>query len=207
MLFECECGARIFSPTNNPICVDCKNAGRKQKQKEHSCEHYANGQCRIATNMAGLPIMVDTATCAKCKQAVPPRTLNDVTCNLTYNYLKQTNQFEPRHLVLGHCLNEKLEIGGPGTELEIILRKFYVRITSSCDCSRRKNLMNEWGPDISRKNLKIIVDWLTEEINSRNMLLRFMPGLRLWLRLLVLMAIRRATKNVQKHLCNKPTVP
>ena len=110
---------------------------------------------------------------------------------------------------------------GPGAHLHKLIKAWTGEgITAACGCENRIAEMNARGPGWCRDNVDKIVDWLIEEVDRRlkqakdegksaGWRLRLggisLPGRRLVLRRLVLLAVRRAEREVsfprgRKHL-------
>ena len=78
---------------------------------------------------------------------------------------------------------------GPGTELKRLLSKLGINPTEGCPCNQRALVMDEEGPKWCKLHLKIIVGWMREEAETRNLVFIDFPA-----RILILTAIRRAKK-------------
>lgn len=52
--------------------------------------------------------------------------------------------------------------GGPGTELQKILKELGFNLKESCGCGQRSKTMDEWGVEGCRKHRAQIVSWLKE---------------------------------------------
>ncbi len=83
-------------------------------------------------------------------------------------------------------------LGGPGTELKSLLRR-YLGITTSpgCKCNVRAKTMDDKGCQWCLNNLDEIVGWLQEEHTRQKILLPFVP---LAAKQLVKLAVRNAKK-------------
>jgi len=92
---------------------------------------------------------------------------------------------------------------GPGDYLhDAILRWVGESPTADCQCRSRIARMNAWGPAGCREHLEEIVGWLAEEAKKRGWW-RYavcMPGSRLFLRRLVLRAIRKTEREAGVNL-------
>ena len=109
---------------------------------------------------------------------------------------------------------EQLE-AGPGYQLHKLLKQFIGEdITPGCGCTSRMAKMDCRGPAWCRENIDTIVDWLIEEADRRlkqgkeadepaSWRLRLgglnLPGRRLLLRRLVLVAVRRAEREASAN--------
>lgn len=84
-------------------------------------------------------------------------------------------------------------IGGPGTELKKLLKKFGIEATPTCSCNSKAALMDKKeasDPGWCEKNLNTIVGWLKEEANKRGL-----PFVDLAGKILVKRAINNYKKN------------
>ena len=104
---------------------------------------------------------------------------------------------------------------GPGAQLQKLIKRYTGEgITASCKCARHIAEMNQRGPEWCKKNVETIVGWLLEEVQRRideakkadkpapwRVRLGGMdlPGRRLALRRLVLKAVRKAEKAVDRE--------
>ena len=87
---------------------------------------------------------------------------------------------------------------GPGTCLhDAIVRWTGEFPNAGCQCRRRIERMNQWGPATCRQKLKRIVGWLRSEARKRNWVLRFgvaVPGAQFAIRRMVLNAIEESER-------------
>jgi len=84
---------------------------------------------------------------------------------------------------------------GPGTELKRLLAgfPFYIKTTPNCRCNARARQMDVWGIEGCEERADLIVGWLKEEAERRNLLFIDAAG-RLLLRKAI--AAARKTRNV-----------
>lgn len=80
---------------------------------------------------------------------------------------------------------------GPGTELKLLLRKFFIEERLGCGCDNYAKMMDREGPDWCVKHLEEIADHLEREAKKRRL-----PFIRTLGRILV----RRAARNARKKL-------
>jgi len=77
-----------------------------------------------------------------------------------------------------------LVAGGPGSELEKKLARFFIGTTETCYCNQRSKLMNLLGVRWCSQNIETIVDWMQGEAHTRGY-----PFCRWGARVVVLRAI------------------
>ena len=82
---------------------------------------------------------------------------------------------------------------GPGTELKKLLRKLRIKVKVGCKCTKRAKLMDQKGPEWCKKNIELIVDWLEEEAEKREL-----PFHRILGKAVVKRAIRNAEKEERR---------
>lgn len=123
----------------------------------------------------------DTHNTGKCNQMVASL----VMYNVRINYPERTKEI--RQEFLPYC---RIKESGPGTELKKILDKFLIKEKIGCKCGPHARTMDRWGPEICLERIDIIVGWLQEEAEKRNL-----PFSRAAAKLLVKLAIKRARKN------------
>lgn len=79
--------------------------------------------------------------------------------------------------------------GGVGTELKALLARFGILSTPTCSCNARAEEMDRRGVQWCRDNEELIISWMEEEAEKRDLF--FMP---LFAKLLLWRAIRNAEK-------------
>ena len=83
---------------------------------------------------------------------------------------------------------------GPGTMLHNMLKKIGIKATPNCSCLQRAIEMNKKGSEWCEQNMGIILDWLKEESQKRNI-----PFIRTAAKLLVQRAIKQSKKYNEKR--------
>ena len=81
---------------------------------------------------------------------------------------------------------------GPGTILHNYLSSIGIQVTSNCSCNSYRRTMDQWGPEICRTKIHVIVQWLREEANKRKL-----PFVTLAANLLVKWVIHQSEKSLQ----------
>jgi len=64
---------------------------------------------------------------------------------------------------------EQQDPNGPGTKLSQMLEKLGIKSAPNCSCKARAKLMNEKGFEWCEQNIDVIVGWLREEAQKRNL--------------------------------------
>lgn len=59
--------------------------------------------------------------------------------------------------------------GGPGREMEMLLKKFFLKPTGDCNCTERAKQMNDMGPEWCRENMALISSWLAEAARDKGL--------------------------------------
>lgn len=84
---------------------------------------------------------------------------------------------------------------GPGTELKALLAKVGITSTPTCSCNARAMEMNRQGVQWCKDNEELILGWLKEEAEKRNL-----PFVKFGARML----LRRAIRNAEKKASQPP---
>jgi hypothetical protein len=87
---------------------------------------------------------------------------------------------------------QEIPVVGPGTELKLLLRKFFIREKPGCGCDEYAEMMNIAGPDWCKEHFEEIVDRLEREAKKRRL-----PFVRTLGRIVVHRAIRNARKKLE----------
>jgi hypothetical protein len=88
---------------------------------------------------------------------------------------------------------------GPGTELKALLSKVGITSTPTCSCNARANHMDIQGIQWCRDNEELILAWLKEEAENRNL-----PFMAFGAKMLVRRAIKNAEKKAKKAADQPP---
>jgi hypothetical protein len=156
--------------------------------------------CKIAYELSGgLECETSPEACSFCMKTSPSQAPNSVTASLATKAVKDQapdklqetiERLRPFYLTMGKK-NEELD-EGPGKELRKLL-SWFATDTPDCECKSRAKKMNTWGVEGCRNNIETILDWLQEEAEKRGL-----PYVRFIAKQLVLLAISRAEKCIQK---------
>ena len=77
---------------------------------------------------------------------------------------------DENHEKYPHKRDDKIYLGiGVGTELKKILSLIGITATPNCSCNAKAKMMNEKGIEWCKSNIDVIVSWLKEEANKRNL--------------------------------------
>lgn len=88
-----------------------------------------------------------------------------------------------------YVTNKMTKQSGPGTELKRLLQKFGIT-AKSCRCDQYVQLMDQQGYDWCLRNIELIVDWLEEEAEKRELTFFRIIGKGL---------VKRAVRNARKQ--------
>lgn len=121
------------------------------------CEHLQNNLCLISTQLAGVDVPAALDACTACLKQPKPKQQNHVTCAKAIYVLRINNKEVPQSLFQG--ITKRTPQGGPGTELEKLISWFKVK-SSKCNCGKRIQKMNQWGPDKCEERMDTILRWL-----------------------------------------------
>lgn len=88
---------------------------------------------------------------------------------------------------------------GPGTELKALLSKVGITSTPTCSCNARANHMDIQGIQWCRDNEELILEWLKEEAEKRNL-----PFIAFGAKMLIRRAIKNAEKKAKKAADQPP---
>lgn len=126
------------------------------------CPYYNEGECTVASKIAGIPVFFDERACKVCVQQENARDYNNVTVDIASYALIKVGQHERAREVLQNFHSKEKE--KVGTELKKLINWFswYKKVPSCSKCKDREERMNKWGKDGCRKNVKTIVGWLEE---------------------------------------------
>lgn len=86
-------------------------------------------------------------------------------------------------------------IEGAGTELKILIQKFGIQ-PYNCGCQNYVDTMNEKGIDWCEENINMILGWLEEGAEKREL-----PFIRVIAKLMVKRAIRNARRKLKVNTC------
>lgn len=93
----------------------------------------------------------------------------------------------PHELPVRHACT--MHVARPGDRLKAIFRQLGIDKGKGCRCDEHVNLMNAWGTERCRQEIKTIVDWLGEASRERHL-----PFSRVAATMLVKMAIWQAER-------------
>lgn len=157
------------------------------------CNSLKNGQCMVASEIAGEIAIASASTCAACQKDENPMTANKPTCGLAIVALHNAGHFDRKeHHYIVECAIHPVK-GGPGTELERILSWAFKK-SEGCDCDAHKSAMNVWGPDECEKRMPKILKWLRTEAEKKGIPF-FEP--------VVKAVVRKAISNARRNLRNQ----
>jgi len=113
--------------------------------------------CSIIESICGIKHLPTTSNCQACTRCSHPQKTNEVTVGISIQLLQEQGQ-EYEHLLPALSIDT---LQGPGTVLKKMLSWFITK-PPNCSCSDRAELMDVWGPDKCKENLRTILGWLRE---------------------------------------------
>jgi hypothetical protein len=138
------------------------------------------GLCNIITELSGEDYYTTPEECRGCSKCPKPFTVNEVTSSIA-NLLRIEANKSPL-LPPGK---------GPGTRLASLLSWF--KTTPNCGCEERAAIMDAWGVDGCKENMRTILHWLRDSAASQN-LPYSETGMRIVLNSIFLLESRSCTK-------------
>lgn len=157
------------------------------------CEKLIEGQCVVASDIAGVEVLANHDACKHCLSCDNPKTLNKATASLAAGRLLQNNQFDdsnPLHAEIKQMLIDPTLTRGPGTELKKLISWFPVPGKAKCRTCRNLELkMNRWGPATCELKIDYILKKLQIAAKRRSV-----PFSRSLVTVLIYKAIRNASK-------------
>jgi hypothetical protein len=128
-----------------------------------NCEKYNNGCCEVASELAGISVVTNKEACSYCLSLTDKCSPNKATASLAFKSLlefERTYQSRRQKIISFISVEKKKYYPeGPGTELEKLISWFKVK-SSKCNCGKRIQKMNEWGPDKCEERMDTILRWL-----------------------------------------------
>lgn len=131
---------------------------------DESCPHFIDGNCQIATEIAGQPIGARAWACAACVSCDTPRARNEFTIGLAKSQIQKVAPLKPRPKLHGPD-----KARGPGTVLLSIMPT-YAKVWSSltlggCGCKNYARKMDRLGNDQCSEpsRFRVTCDHLVEQ--------------------------------------------
>lgn len=117
-----------------------------------NCFNCVDGNCLVASTLAGQNVTAHESTCAACKSNPTPMRDNNVTRGLAIATLMVARKPVPESLHIA-VVNS-----GPGTELRKLIAWLPVPKKAGCrTCKSLELRMNLWGPELCEQKLEYIV--------------------------------------------------
>ena len=168
-----------------------------------------NKRCLVAEMLVESKCECDTtrAACLQCLKADPPKSANRITAMIALSQFRRAKgmgEWTRLREKLGDLLSplpaeltEAELASGAGSELHKMLAMIGLREQPGCACLARIREMNQKGEDWCEQNVDMIVGWLKEEAERRQMgwsIVHQAGAVRV-----VRMAIRRSRKKKAKQ--------
>lgn len=142
-----------------------------------NCVHFQNGECLIASRLAGYPVAVNPDACAACSQSQVPQQPNYVTASLARGKIRQMPSEDDSNLRgLAGLLSIGCPVGrpnnfdlgeGPGTILHDLISGMGFEITPTCACLYWIRSMNQHGSAWSYEQASNIAAAMATEFKRR----------------------------------------
>lgn len=114
------------------------------------------GECNIISELARESYYPTPEECRGCGRCTPSQSVNDVTRTIANQLLVASGK--PTLLEAG---------SGPGTTLKKTLSWFHT--SNSCGCEERAAIMDAWGVEGCKENIRIILHWLRDSAASQGL--------------------------------------
>ena len=135
-----------------------------------NCKFFRDGECLVASGLAGLPVIIDTAACAPCKSQDNPMAANKITVDLATHCLRKSGQPAKANEIYNefHGINQSVDTpdagndSGIGRALSAELEWFNPQKQKGCLCGDFIGFMNRWSIEECRTPAKrrTMVRWL-----------------------------------------------
>lgn len=129
------------------MAIDCP-----QLESNDSLSSYS---CLVIYQLSGVSVPPTPRECNSCSRCVPSQSINDVTKAIASELLVQDGK---PPLYSGN---------GPGTRLKNLI-SWFIETPPGCDCENRSQIMDAWGVEGCRINIKTIITWLVEAAMMRD---------------------------------------
>ena len=145
------------------------------------CPHLNNGECRVASQLAGRTVEPHRTACEVCLTLDPPSATNNVTVNIAIGACLQAKDQETFMRIVrehSHLLSKgdtsdrkaqsdrlrAIEAGhGVGSQIWRLLSEIGVRHEPNCSCLGWAEKLNDWGPAGCRLARAEIIEHLQDE--------------------------------------------
>lgn len=111
--------------------------------------------CLVVYQLCGVHITPTPRECSSCTRCEESQKINEVTKAIASEILVQDGK---PPLYSGN---------GPGTRLKNLI-SWFSETSPDCDCELRSKIMDAWGVEGCRINMKTIIGWLVESANFYN---------------------------------------
>jgi hypothetical protein len=163
---RCSCGNRIEEADNSFSCT-IKNLEKEPPRVE--CPNLLTNpdtqlqSCSIVESICNIQHLPTASNCQACTRCTHPQKVNEVTVGISIQLLQEQGQ-EYEYLLPALSIDT---LQGPGTTLKKMLSWFITK-PPNCSCSDRAELMDVWGPDKCKENIRTILGWLRESALDNN---------------------------------------
>lgn len=161
-----------------------------------------DGSCNVVRSLISVAFKPHDSACKACSDVEPPRSVNQVTANLSCGVLIKAGKRPSSKLaaIAGLQVPEHPPETGPGTELKKLL-SWFASPSKKCNCSTKAALMDSWGPQKCRQQREVIVTWLVDEAVGLAVPRQLVP--KSAIRAIVTLAINTAEKQITDSEVNQ----
>lgn len=171
MIHECLCGWQFHVQRSYTLtCPQCGTinaidaggdpAGVSYQPLE--CPHLHQGQCEIASELAGKAVSVPSHVCKLCLTCDRPHRLNFYTLSLAHEANPEVDRAKLQQLI------EEGRKDGFGTRLKSMIGRF-VQPDGNCSCTGHQDILDAWTAEHIAANLNQVVEWLKNEAEKRQL--------------------------------------
>lgn len=180
-----------------------------------TCEFLKNGECVVASELAGYPSQANDSACEVCLSGENPRGINRVTVSLAIGATGRAgDQDKMQELAKAHGVllkgmrpdgkrkkGRKLKLNGwgAGSQLHQLLESMGINARPSCQCMKMAAEMDEKGIAWSRENADRAAEVMKREAKARGWPLADTALAKAAARRLVNVAIKRAEREAKKR--------
>ncbi|MFG0263146.1 MAG: hypothetical protein ACF788_12210 [Novipirellula sp. JB048] len=131
-----------------------------------SCPSFHNGECRVASKLAGMPVLFDVRACDVCASQPNPRAVNKVTTDIAAHALRQAGKTDQANALLGIPTSRPI---GPGVGKTFATMAGWINQDSpNCRCRDFLRIMNQWGPQRCTRERARIAKWWIAHATEQN---------------------------------------
>lgn len=123
------------------------------------CEHRVNGECQVASGIAGMKVVAREDACRYCSECEQPRQHNEVTLGIARTAVRSAGGTVTEEMYPPRESPKLLAGDGMGRALQAELP--WIKDDEDCDCFSYLRLMDGWGPTRCVAERSRIAGWFT----------------------------------------------